>query len=907
MIELTDNKRIQYIKTTVRSEPLKSGTRTAQRANMQHKGLSDAEVASSRALHGANILTEKKKKSFMRRFFGNIGDPVIKILLGALALNIIFALRGGDWVECIGIAISVFLATFISTLSEHGSEAAFEKLNAEAGQEYCRVRREGGVVKIKSSEVVVGDVVLLSPGDKVPADGLIISGKLSVDQSAMTGESREVEKIPTPDPSVSPSAPSALLRGCAVMSGEGEQVITAVGDSTFLGEISNEVQEETRDSPLKLRLAKLAGQISKLGYFMAALVAAAYLFNILIIDSGFRQEIILMKLTDWRYIGSSLLHALTLGLTVIVVAVPEGLPMMIAVVLSANIRRMARGGVLVRKPVGIEAAGSMNILFTDKTGTLTEGKLAVGEIYLGDGTKFSGSDELSKRSRRIYERFCLAAQYGSSATVDGGVISGGNSTDRALLAATLSFKPAGWRIVDRLPFDSRLKYSAARLSGTERLTLLKGAPELLAPYVTRMYLPDGNISPVNPSDIISRVKKLNVAGSRVILLAEGQGGMRLSDIGQLTLLCLIVLDDKIRREAPVSVAELRGAGIQVVMITGDSPETARAIAERCGILGHGVDLCFSGRELAEISDTKLREMLPRIGVIARALPTDKSRLVRVAQEAGLVVGMTGDGINDAPALRRADIGFAMGSGTQVAKEAGDIIILDDNLASICRAVLYGRNIFKSIRKFITLQLTMNFCAVGVSMIGPFIGVSAPVTVVQMLWINIIMDTLGGLAFAGERALPSCMKEKPKRRDEPILNSYMVNQIVVLGSFTIALCIAFLKLPKITQQFRPAADDIFLLTAFFALFIFSSVFNCFNTRTDRLRLFSGLGGNRGFILIMTMVLTVQLIFVYLGGSVLRTSPLTLRELFITMLLSLLVFPAEFLRKLIWRLLKGKKGF
>ena len=269
--------------------------------------------------------------------------------------------------------------------------------------------------------------------------------------------------------------------------------------------------------------------------------------------------------------------------------------------------------------------------------------------------------------------------------------------------------------------------------------------------------------------------------------------------------------------------------------------------------------------------------------------------------------MTGDGINDAPALKRADIGFAMGAGTQVAKDAGDIIILDNNLASVCRAVLYGRNIFKSIRKFITLQLTMNFCAVGVSMIGPFIGIDAPVTVVQMLWINIIMDTLGGLAFAGEPPLESCMRERPKRRDEPILNRYMVNEIVFLGGFTVGLCLLFLKLPGLVGQFRPAQDNIYLLTAFFALFIFASVFNCFNARTDRLSLLAGISGNPAFIGIMTAVLAVQLIFVYLGGSVLRTAPLTARELGVTMLLSLAVFPADFIRKLIWRFFRGKRGY
>ena len=301
------------------------------------------------------------------------------------------------------------------------------------------------------------------------------------------------------------------------------------------------------------------------------------------------------------------------------------------------------------------------------------------------------------------------------------------------------------------------------------------------------------------------------------------------------------------------------------------------------------------------------KILPRLAVVARVMPTDKSRLVRLAQEEDLVVGMTGDGINDAPALKRADIGFAMGSGTQVAKDAGDIIILDNNLSSIAKAVLYGRTIFKSIRKFITLQLTMNFCAVGVSMIGPFVGIDAPVTVVQMLWINIIMDTLGGLAFAGEAPLASYMKEKPKRRDEPILNRYMIHQILALGGFTVCLCLAFLLHPHFTSHFRAAQDKIYRLTAFFALFIFTSVWNCFHARTDRFRLLAGIGKNKPFLCIMAAVLAVQLVFVYLGGDVLRTAPLSRAELWYTFSVSLLVFPAEAIRKLLWRLFGNEGGF
>lgn len=878
-------------------------------------GLTPEQVEKSRREHGSNQMSQHKGPGFVSRLLKNLTDPVIRILLGALVINILFTLRDGDWIECVGIGVSVVLATLISTLSEQGSENAFKRLSRQVGQEFCRVRRSRGVVNLPVSDVVVGDVVLLAPGDRIPADGFMVSGKIGVDQSALTGESQEIFKAPatrgrldvsclTPS-RLEPSATYAVFRGCAVMNGEGEAVIARVGDATMLGEISREVQAETRASPLKIRLAKLAKQISILGYIMAALVIAVSIADAVLLDSGWQPDVILSKLEDWRFMLSTLLHALTLGLTVIVVAVPEGLPMMIAVVLSANIRRMVRDQVLVRRPVGIEAAGSMNILFTDKTGTLTEGRLTVGEIYAGNGRSFQGTDALRRRGGEIYNGFCRGCLYNNSAVVGADGISGGNSTDRALLSAL----PPGWsggaRVVKRQPFDSARKYSSAALS--DGRVLVKGAPELLLPYVRDIMTPDGTPRPADSAAISAWLSGVNRTGARTLMLAEGRRGLSPDQMGGLTLICVVTLEDHLRREAPGAVSELRGAGIHVVMITGDSRETAEAIARRCGIIGRGVDMCLSGDELARMSDHKLSELLPRIGVIARALPTDKSRLVRISQEAGLVTGMTGDGINDAPALKRADIGFAMGSGTQVAKDAGDIIILDNNLASVCRAVLYGRNIFKSIRKFITLQLTMNFCAVGVSMAGPFIGIDAPVTVVQMLWINIIMDTLGGLAFAGEPPLQSCMRERPKRRDEPILNRYMVNEIVLLGGFTVGLCLLFLKLPGIAALFRPAPDNIYLLTAFFALFIFASVFNCFNARTDRLRLLAGISGNPTFVSIMAAVLTVQLIFVYLGGSVLRTAPLTLRELGITMLLSLAVFPADFIRKLLWRFFRGRRGY
>ncbi len=870
-----------------------------QKNNALRRGLSSKQVAESREKHGENLLTKRGRRSFFACFLSNLGDPVIRVLLVALAVNLAVAIKGGSIYESIGIAISVFLATLISTLSEYGGEAAFDSLQRESDKLLCRVRRDGKTVQIQSREVVVGDLLLLRAGDKIPADATVVFGEAGVDQSAMTGETREVQKHPeAPEQNKShatdPSCADVLPGGCLVVSGECEAVVCAVGDKTLLGEISREIQEETRESPLKLRLTKLASVVSRLGYIAAAVIALASLFDAFVIDSGFHRALVLMKLSDVGFVFRELLSAFMLGLTVVVMAVPEGLPMMIAVVLSSNIRRMVRDNVLVRKPVGIEAAGSMNILFTDKTGTLTEGKPSFERYVSCHGNEIPrGSEE--ERLLALSAHLNTSYKPGMEAAAAGG------GTDAALWDSLPNVKIGGLTVVEKTDFDSKKKYSAVCLS--DGTVLVKGAAEVLLPSV-RFGMVHGKETGFNSVRFQSVLDGYCLEGSRVIIICKGEIMPRNGDFGQLTLLGAAILSDRVRSSAPKSVRALREAGIHVVMITGDSPETARKIAQQSGILGDGVDICISGGELARMSDVRLRSLLPRIGVVARSLPTDKSRLVRIAQEAEMVVGMTGDGINDAPALRRADIGFAMGGGTAVAKEAGDIIILDNDLSSIAKAVLYGRTIFKSIRKFIVLQLTMNMCAVGISMLGPFIGVDAPVTVVQMLWINIIMDTLGGLAFAGEPALPEYMKEKPKRRDEPILNGYMINQILLLGLFTVGLCTAFLKSDVFTSAYRYSHDSIYHLTGFFAMFIFAGVLNCFNARVDSLNFFRGLSKNKIFTFIMAAVAAVQIGFVYLGGSILRTAPLEGKELLTAFLCALLVFPAELLRKLVWRIFRGR---
>ncbi|MBE6580953.1 MAG: calcium-translocating P-type ATPase, PMCA-type [Ruminococcaceae bacterium] len=869
------------------------------------QGLDEGEVARARVAHGANVLSSKKRLGFWRRFLANLGDPVIKILLAALVLNLLFIARSHEWPQTVGIAVSVLLATLISTASEYGSEASFLRLCETCGTAKCRARRRE-VMEIASEEIVVGDVVLLSAGDRIPADGVLLYGSVTVDQAALTGESREIEKVPNGlDFSADPVAKHILLCGSVVLSGSAEMLVCAVGDGTMIGGISGELQEQERESPLKTRLRELARVISRVGYVAAAVCAIAFLFHRLVIDADFYMPETLLRVRDARYMASLGLQALMLALTVVVVAVPEGLPMMIAVVLSGNIRRMTRDHVLVRKPAGLEAAGSMNILFTDKTGTLTTGRLTP-VCYLSAAGEYASYRAFCAAERALGDRVALAAVANNGAergVRDGRPVAlGGNSTDRALLEAFLAAPVPPFSVRERLVFDSVRKFSATALS--DGRVFVTGAPERLMPFITKAQVHAQEADSFEKAAFYARLRAHMENGERVLLLAQGSAMPKGEALPPLTLLCAVAFADPRRPEARGAVETLQRAGVQVVMMTGDGKETAVRIARECGLVS-GNSLCLDGSELAAMDNQTLSEALPRLAVVSRALPRDKSRLVRLCAEKGLVVGMTGDGINDAPALKSADVGFAMGSGTQVAKEAGDVVVLDDNLSSLCRAVLYGRTIFKSIRKFITLQLIMNFCAVGISIIGPFIGVDAPVTVVQMLWINLIMDTLGGLAFAGEAPMPHYMREPPKRRDEPIITGDIAARIAFLSLSTVVLFVLFLKLPFVRAQFRVMPNALCLLTAFFALFIFAGVFHCFHARTDRVNLLAGLSKNPTFMLIMCAVAAVQLCFVYLGGSVLRTVPLTLRELALTLCLAAVVLPLGWLDT-VFRRLRGKES-
>ena len=841
-------------------------------------GLSDKEVEKSRLEYGTNEITKIKKHTFWSYLIEALGDPIIKILLIALAIKVIVLFRHFDWYETIGIFIAIVLATFISTISEYGSEKAFNRLQEEAIKGKAKVIRNRKIVEIPIGEIVVGDVVILNSGDKVPADGKLISGNLRVDESALNGESKEAKKVIN----------NEIYRGSVVYSGEAKMEVLLVGDNTIIGKISQELQEEIPESPLRLKLRGLAKTISKIGYAGAILASLSYLFANIVIANNFDSDLILATITDFPVIFNHLLYALTLSVTIIVVAVPEGLPMMITLVLSSNMKKMLKDNVLVRKLVGIETAGSLNVLLTDKTGTLTTGTLKVTEFVSGDFKIIKDFKNLKKYP--IYEIVYKSLFYNNASMISDNKIIGSNSTDRAILEYIDIDSNINVNIIKKEVFDSSKKYSSITLN--DGTILIKGAMEVILPKCKNVLNSNNKESKLFTTSIIKRkIDEYTKKSGRVLVFAYGK------DINNLTFLGFVNIKDELRKEAYEGIRIIKNAGIQPIMITGDGIDTATSIAKEVGLITDDKQIVLTSSDLAKMSDVEVKAKLKDIRVIARALPQDKSRLVNIIEDMSLVVGMTGDGVNDAPALKKANVGFAMGSGTDVAKEAADIVILDDNILSISKAILYGRTIFKSIRKFIIYQLTVNTCALILSIVGALIGIATPITIVQMLWLNMIMDTFSGIAFSYEPPLEEYMMEPPKKKNTPIINRYMYSEIIWTGLYCALVCILFLKLPFVRNFIRVGPNNEYLMTAYFAMFIFMGIFNAFNARTSRINVFANLKKNKVFVGIFAFIFLAQIYIIYNGGDIFRTFGLELNELILSFVLALTVFPVDWLRKYI----------
>ena len=886
-------------------------------------GLTDKEVDEARKKYGSNEIPDSEPTTFWQEFKETFSDPMIKILLAiALLMIVMFFFGYAEIYEPMGTIIAVIIVATVSAKTGVASDTKYRELKENTEKDKCKVYRNGIITVIDVEDVVVGDKVLLQSGDKVPADGILISGKLSVNNSALNGEAEECKKTAA-DENVEMAEnitgdtfvdSYSLFRGAVIFDGEGVLDVRKTGLNTMMGKMAEEMQEDEPDSPLKVKLAKLAKQISTFGYIGAIVIAVLYLgYFIFIATDGGASAFFNSGIEN---ILTKIVEAVSLAVVIIVCAVPEGLPLMISLVLMQNTSKMLDHNVLVRKAEGIETAGSLNILFSDKTGTITKGVLEVVDFFTADANSIP-MDEYGKHSQ-IKGLMDLAIGKNTQSMFDGEHrVIGGNPTDQALMKfiGEATFKALQDNkecvITKEQGFNSTNKFSQARIDAVGK-TFYKGAPERLLASAKKYLDADGNVKDIDMDVLNKKIDGLAEKAMRVLAFGYSESDMVESKINDdIVIIGLVAIRDDVRLEVKDAIKEVQNAGIQVVMITGDRLETAVAIAKDAGLLREESDRAISSAQLNEMSDDEVKAIIPNIRVIARALPTDKSRMVRLCQEMNLVVGMTGDGVNDSPALKRADVGFAMGSGTEAAKEAGKIVILDDNFKSIKDAIWYGRTIYHNILKFCKFQLVINVAAVVVSAIAPFFGVEEPLKVTHLLFVNLVMDGLGAMMLGNEPALKEYMNEKPRRRDESILSKNMMAQILVMGGWLTIMSFIFLKAPVFVNKFFDGNNDK-LLTGYFVLFIVSALFNGFNVRDERFGIFKGLNENTGFLKVFAIIVIVQAVIVNAAlvpfplfkwiGEMFSCVPFGIEGWLIVILLAFTMIPVDLLRKIIMMCIK-----
>lgn len=879
---------------------------------MKFQGLTDPEVEASRREFGSNEIPDSEPTTFWEEFKETFGDPMIKILLAIAVLMIVMFFFGyAEIYEPLGTIVAVLIVAFVSAKTGVASDTKYRELKDSTKKDQCKVHRNGMVAVIDVDDVVVGDKVLLQSGDKIPADGILVSGSLAVDNSALNGEAEECKKSEAPEAFELPEEITgdtfvdrhSLFRGAVVFDGEGMLDVRKVGLKTMMGKMAEEMQEDEPDSPLKVKLAKLANQISKFGYIGAVVIAVLY-FGYFILNAGGVSAYFSMGIEQ---IIKDIVNAVSLAVVIIVCAVPEGLPLMISLVLMQNTSKMLDHNVLVRKAEGIETAGSLNILFSDKTGTITKGKLEVVDFFTADGASIPIS-ELSRHSG-VKGLIDLAIGKNTQSMFDGEHrVIGGNATDQALMKfigedtfhALESNKECV--VTKAQSFNSTNKFSQARIESLGK-TFYKGAPERLLASASKYLDGDGTMRQIDPAALNKKIDALAEKAMRVLAFGYSERDLAENQINDdIVIIGLVGIRDDVRAEAKDAIRQVQNAGIQVVMITGDRLETAAAIAKDAGLLNDASDIALTSAQLNEKSDEELKKIIPNIRVIARALPTDKSRMVRLCQEMNLVVGMTGDGVNDSPALKRADVGFAMGSGTEAAKEAGKIVILDDNFKSIKDAIWYGRTIYHNILKFCKFQLVINVAAVVVSAIAPFFGVEEPLKVTHLLFVNLVMDGLGAIMLGNEPALAKYMDEKPRRRDESIVSKKMMTQIVIMGAWLTVISFIYLKLPFFAGLFETKEQH---LTGYFVLFIVSALFNGFNVRDDGFAIFKGLQENTGFLKVFFTIILVQALIVNAAlvpfaaftwiGNMFSCVPFGINGWIAVVLLAVTMIPVDMVRK------------
>ena len=824
------------------------------------RGLSATEVEESRLRHGANLITPPKDDSVWQLFLDKFRDPIVRILLVAALLSLAIAFIDGEFTETIGILSAVVLATGVGFLFEWDAMRRFKRLNRVNDDEPVKVVRDGSVQQIARRDVVVGDWVLIESGETIPADGFLVEAvSLRVNESTLTGEPICMKTTCEADFDPEATYPSnRLLRGTTVSEGYGCMVIDKVGDQTEAGRVTEQSTIQSgEETPLNRQLEKLSRWIGRIGFTLAGLLFLTLLAKGLIWGD--------LLTADWVILSRELLEIVMISVAVIVMAVPEGLPMAITLSLALSMRRMLKTNNLVRKMHACETMGAVTVICTDKTGTLTQNRMTVEQVV-----RFGEC-----RPEALHR--AIAANTTAHLDARGECL--GNPTEGALLA-WLKGQGVAYEalrhtseIVDRLPFSTELKYMATLICLPEqgkKMLLVKGAPEI----VRTLCVADGLDERFHEAATRFQHQAMRTLG---LAWCETEAESCHEAIKQQTLKfeALFAIGDPVREEVPDAVARCLKAGIGIKVVTGDTPATATEIARRIGLWDDQTDtelMRITGPEFAALTDEELLERVQELKIIARARPLDKQRLVQLLQRRGEVVAVTGDGTNDAPALNFAHVGLAMGSGTSVAKEAGDITLLDDSFRSIVTAILWGRSLYRNIQRFILFQLTINFAAILIVFLGSLFGTELPLTVVQMLWVNLIMDTFAAMALASLPPEEEVMSEKPRPRERFIITRPMALSILGYGSLFVVVLLGMMG----WWHHTTGAPTLEQLTIFFSVFVFLQFWNLFNAKgflARHLALFDH-RDCRLFFAVLLLIGVGQVAIVEWGGEVFRTGPLSL---------------------------------
>ena len=830
---------------------------TSSSENVNLQGLGDAQVEASRSQHGENVLTPPRRTSYWKLYLDKYHDPIIQILLVAALVALLLAFIERDFMETLGIILAVVIATTVGFYFECDAARRFNMLTAMNEDQRVKVRRNGRVTEVKRREVVVGDIILVEVGDEIPADAQLVEAvNLQVDESSLTGEPLTTKSIDATKEGNEAYPPNVILRSTMVMNGRGTAVVTAVGDATEIGKVAQKSTESTSvKTPLNIQLDKLAKLISKIGTIVSVAAFVIFLVHDILTNSIWHGN-------DYFGMMHIVLNYFMMAVTLIVMAVPEGLPMAVTLALALNMRRMLKSNVLVRKLHASETMGAVTVICTDKTGTLTQNKMRVDHI-----TPANPSDPNSELLLNV------AMAVNSTAELDGENVVG-NPTEGALLLwlrdhdkhyATLRQQ---YKVVSQQPFSTEKKYMLTTVDmGDKTMTFVKGAPEI----VLSMCTPDAP-ERQRAEEVLAHYQQ---QAMRTLAFAYATGDE------PFTLQGVVAISDPVRPDVPPAVAECQRAGIQVKVVTGDTSATAIEIARQIGVWpAHGereeATWHITGTEWASLSDEEAFKRCMALRVMSRARPTDKQRLVEMLQRHGEVVAVTGDGTNDAPALNHAHVGLSLGSGTSVAKQASDITLLDDSFHAIANAVMWGRSLYKNIQRFLYFQLVVNLSALLLVLGGSIIGTEMPLTVTQILWVNLIMDTFAAMALASLPPSHEVMRNKPRRDTDFIISRPMARGILFCGMvFFLGM---FMFLIWCERHGAGSVVDVHELTLFFTTFVMLQFWNLFNAKSlgSDYSAFRYFWRDGGLVLVLALVFVGQWIIVTFGGKMFRTLPLSFEE-------------------------------